>query len=70
MAQQNSLQYMQMMEERRRATLEQQNNFFQELLQHNRIERPENQESLCLTSRTPNQYPLPMNQSQWMLKIC
>jgi hypothetical protein len=34
---------MKMFEERQRATMEQQNRFFQELLQQNRIERPENQ---------------------------
>ena len=33
MTQQNFVQYMQMMEERQRITLEQQNKFFQELLQ-------------------------------------
>ncbi|KAK1647639.1 hypothetical protein QYE76_065444 [Lolium multiflorum] len=43
MTQQNFVQYMQMMEERQRITLEQQNKFFQELLQQNRVERPENQ---------------------------
>src|SRR5215203_7441253 len=43
MTQQNFLQYMQMMEERQRITLEQQNKFFQELLQQNRVERLENQ---------------------------
>ncbi|KAK1606090.1 hypothetical protein QYE76_029763 [Lolium multiflorum] len=43
MTQQNFVQYMQMMEERQRVTLEQQNKFFQELLQQNRAERPENQ---------------------------
>ena len=43
MTQQNFLQYMQMLEERQRATLEQQNKFFQELLRQNRVERPENQ---------------------------
>ncbi|KAK1601637.1 hypothetical protein QYE76_026939 [Lolium multiflorum] len=43
MTQQNFLQYMQMMEERQRITLEQQNKFFQELLQQNRVDRPENQ---------------------------
>ncbi|KAK1627255.1 hypothetical protein QYE76_001570 [Lolium multiflorum] len=43
MTQQNFVQYMQMMEERQRVTLEQQNRFFQELLQQNRVERPENQ---------------------------
>ncbi|KAK1646343.1 hypothetical protein QYE76_064148 [Lolium multiflorum] len=39
MTQQNFLQYMQMMEERQRITLEQQNKFFQQ----NKVERPENQ---------------------------
>ncbi|KAK1665259.1 hypothetical protein QYE76_053418, partial [Lolium multiflorum] len=43
MTQQNFVQYMQMLEERQRVTLEQQNRFFQELLQQNRVERPENQ---------------------------
>ncbi|KAK1649890.1 hypothetical protein QYE76_067695 [Lolium multiflorum] len=43
MTQQNFIQYMQMVEERQRVTLEQQNKFFQELLQQNRVERPENQ---------------------------
>ncbi|KAK1616990.1 hypothetical protein QYE76_022507 [Lolium multiflorum] len=43
MTQQNFLQYMQMLEERQRVTMEQQNKFFQELLQQNRVERPENQ---------------------------
>ncbi|KAK1629507.1 hypothetical protein QYE76_003822 [Lolium multiflorum] len=43
MTQQNFVQYMQMMEERQRVTLEQQNRFFQELLQQNRVERHENQ---------------------------
>ncbi|KAK1619958.1 hypothetical protein QYE76_025475 [Lolium multiflorum] len=43
MTQQNFIQYMQMVEERQRITLEQQNKFFQELLQQNRVERPENQ---------------------------
>jgi hypothetical protein len=37
------MQYMQMMEERQRVTLEQQNKFFQELLHQNRVERPEHQ---------------------------
>ncbi|KAK1629861.1 hypothetical protein QYE76_004176 [Lolium multiflorum] len=36
MTQQNFIQYMQMVEERQRVTLEQQNKFFQELLQQNR----------------------------------
>ncbi|KAK1611633.1 hypothetical protein QYE76_035306 [Lolium multiflorum] len=43
MTQQNFLQYMEMLEERQRMTMEQQNKFFQELLQRNRVERPENQ---------------------------
>ncbi|KAK1694345.1 hypothetical protein QYE76_011042 [Lolium multiflorum] len=43
MTQQNFVQYMQMLEERQRVTLEQQNRFFQELLQQNRVERHENQ---------------------------
>ncbi|KAK1649110.1 hypothetical protein QYE76_066915 [Lolium multiflorum] len=43
MTQQNFLQYMQMMEERQRITMEQQNKFFQELLQQNKVERLENQ---------------------------
>ncbi|KAK1696236.1 hypothetical protein QYE76_012933 [Lolium multiflorum] len=43
MTQQNFLQYMQMLEERQRMTMEQQNKFFQELLQQNRVERPNNQ---------------------------
>ncbi|KAK1618860.1 hypothetical protein QYE76_024377 [Lolium multiflorum] len=43
MTQQNFLQYMQMLEERQRITLEQQNKFFQELLQQNKVERPDNQ---------------------------
>ncbi|KAK1616582.1 hypothetical protein QYE76_022099 [Lolium multiflorum] len=43
MTQQNFLQYMQMMEERQRITMEQQNRFFQELLQQNKVDRPENQ---------------------------
>ncbi|KAK1632407.1 hypothetical protein QYE76_006722, partial [Lolium multiflorum] len=43
MTQQNFVQYMQMMEERQRVTLEQQNKFFKDLLQQNRAERPENQ---------------------------
>ncbi|KAK1694525.1 hypothetical protein QYE76_011222 [Lolium multiflorum] len=43
MTQQNFLQYMQMMEERQRITMEQQNKFFQELLQQNKVDRPENQ---------------------------
>ncbi|KAK1642873.1 hypothetical protein QYE76_060678 [Lolium multiflorum] len=43
MTQQNFLQYMQMLEEKQRMTMEQQNKFFQELLQQNRVERPENQ---------------------------
>ncbi|KAK1694422.1 hypothetical protein QYE76_011119 [Lolium multiflorum] len=42
MTQQNFVQYMQLVEERQRVTLEQQNKFFQELLQQNRVERPEN----------------------------
>ncbi|KAK1645848.1 hypothetical protein QYE76_063653 [Lolium multiflorum] len=42
MTQQNFIQYMQLVEERQRVTLEQQNKFFQELLQQNRVERPEN----------------------------
>ncbi|KAK1670154.1 hypothetical protein QYE76_058313 [Lolium multiflorum] len=37
----NFLQYMQMFEERQRLTMEQQNKFFQELLQQNRVERTE-----------------------------
>ncbi|KAK1651525.1 hypothetical protein QYE76_069330 [Lolium multiflorum] len=43
MTQQNFIQYMQLVEERQRVTLEQQNKFFQDLLQQNRVERPENQ---------------------------
>ncbi|KAK1628504.1 hypothetical protein QYE76_002819 [Lolium multiflorum] len=43
MTQQNFLQYMQMLEERQRVTMEQQNTFFQELLQQNKVERPDNQ---------------------------
>ncbi|KAK1693779.1 hypothetical protein QYE76_010476 [Lolium multiflorum] len=43
MTQQNFLQYMQMLEERQRMTMEQKNKFFQELLQQNRVERPDNQ---------------------------
>ncbi|KAK1610982.1 hypothetical protein QYE76_034655 [Lolium multiflorum] len=43
MTQQNFLQYMQMLEERQRMTMEQQNKFFQELLQQNKVERPDNQ---------------------------
>ncbi|KAK1628800.1 hypothetical protein QYE76_003115 [Lolium multiflorum] len=43
MTQQNFLQYMQMMEERQRITMEQQNKFFHDLLQQNKVERPENQ---------------------------
>ncbi|KAK1632239.1 hypothetical protein QYE76_006554 [Lolium multiflorum] len=43
MTQQNFVQYMQLVEERQRVTLEQQSKFFQELLQQNRVERPENQ---------------------------
>ncbi|KAK1620910.1 hypothetical protein QYE76_026427 [Lolium multiflorum] len=39
---QNFIQYMQLVEERQRVTLEQQNKFFQELMQQNRVERPEN----------------------------
>ncbi|KAK1647052.1 hypothetical protein QYE76_064857 [Lolium multiflorum] len=42
MTQQNFIQYMQLVEERQRVMLEQQNKFFQELLQQNRVERPEN----------------------------
>ncbi|KAK1631657.1 hypothetical protein QYE76_005972 [Lolium multiflorum] len=42
MTQQNFIQYMQLVEERQRVTLEQQNKFFQDLLQQNRVERPEN----------------------------
>ncbi|KAK1598128.1 hypothetical protein QYE76_018690 [Lolium multiflorum] len=42
MTQQNFIQYMQLVEERQRVTLEQQNKFFQDLLQQNRMERPEN----------------------------
>ncbi|KAK1611784.1 hypothetical protein QYE76_035457 [Lolium multiflorum] len=42
MTQQNFIQYMQLVEERQHVTLEQQNKFFQELLQQNRVERPEN----------------------------
>ncbi|KAK1631627.1 hypothetical protein QYE76_005942 [Lolium multiflorum] len=40
MTQQNFIQYMQLVEEH--VTLEQQNKFFQDLLQQNRVERPEN----------------------------
>ncbi|KAK1643793.1 hypothetical protein QYE76_061598 [Lolium multiflorum] len=43
MTQQNFLQYMQMMEERQRITMEQQNKFFHDLLQQNKVDRPENQ---------------------------
>ncbi|KAK1662832.1 hypothetical protein QYE76_050991 [Lolium multiflorum] len=46
MTQQNFLQYMQMMEERQRITMEQQNKFFHDLLQQNKVDRPENQGSL------------------------
>ncbi|KAK1602651.1 hypothetical protein QYE76_007646 [Lolium multiflorum] len=42
MTQQNFIQYMQMVEERQRVTLEQQNKFFHDLLQQNQVERPEN----------------------------
>ncbi|KAK1607964.1 hypothetical protein QYE76_031637 [Lolium multiflorum] len=43
MTQQNFLQYMQMMEERQMITMEQQNKFFHDLLQQNKVDRPENQ---------------------------
>ncbi|KAK1652429.1 hypothetical protein QYE76_070234 [Lolium multiflorum] len=56
MTQQNFVQYMQMLEERQRVTLEQQNRFFQELLQQNRVERHENQGVTLQTSRTQSQY--------------
>ncbi|KAK1602293.1 hypothetical protein QYE76_008142 [Lolium multiflorum] len=43
MTQQNFIQYMQLAEERQRVTLELQNKFLQDLMQQNRVERPENQ---------------------------
>jgi hypothetical protein len=60
---------MQMLEERQCATMEQQKKFFQKLLQQNRVERPENQGVTLLDFQIPSQYPSPMPQSQWTLKI-
>ena len=57
MTQQNFIQYMQMVEERQRITLEQQNKFFQELLQQNRA------------SETPSLYLSHTRPSQWTRKI-
>ncbi|KAK1649628.1 hypothetical protein QYE76_067433, partial [Lolium multiflorum] len=72
MTQQNFVQYMQMMEERQRVTLEQQNKFFQELLQQNRAERPENQGvSLSDFQNTkPISFayaPEPMDAEDWLM---
>ncbi|KAK1615471.1 hypothetical protein QYE76_020988 [Lolium multiflorum] len=50
MTQENFLQYMQMMEERQRITMEQQNKFFHDLLQQNKVERHENQGVTLSTS--------------------
>ncbi|KAK1590257.1 hypothetical protein QYE76_018765 [Lolium multiflorum] len=63
MTQQNFVQYMQLVEERQRVTLEQQNKFFQELLQRAGVER---QESGHL-ARLPNTKPISFAyaRSQW-----
>ncbi|KAK1633050.1 hypothetical protein QYE76_007365 [Lolium multiflorum] len=69
MTQQNFLQYMQMLEERQRMTMEQQNKFFQELLQQNKVERPENQALPCQIL-TQSQYRLraePMDAEDWLM---
>ncbi|KAK1651955.1 hypothetical protein QYE76_069760 [Lolium multiflorum] len=69
MTQQNFVQYMQMMDERQRVTLEQQNRFFQELLA-TELRGMRIRESLC-TSRIPSQYLLhtrePMDAEDWLM---
>ncbi|KAK1604415.1 hypothetical protein QYE76_028088 [Lolium multiflorum] len=72
MTQQNFMQYMQMMEERQRITLEQQNKFFQELLHHNRGERPENQGVTLLDFQNTKPIsfayaPEPMDAKDWLM---
>ncbi|KAK1615687.1 hypothetical protein QYE76_021204 [Lolium multiflorum] len=65
MTQQNFVQYMQLVEERQRVTLEQQNKFFQELLQQNRVERPENQGVTLSDFQNPSLYLSHTRPSQW-----
>jgi hypothetical protein len=72
MTQQHFLQYMQMMEERQRVTLEQQNKFFQELLQQNRVERPENRGVTLLDFQNTKPIsfayaPEPMDAEDWLM---
>ncbi|KAK1632812.1 hypothetical protein QYE76_007127 [Lolium multiflorum] len=72
MTQQNFMQYMQMMEERQRVTLEQQNKFFQELLHQNRVERPENQGVTLLDFQNTKPIsfayaPEPMDAEDWLM---
>ncbi|KAK1606157.1 hypothetical protein QYE76_029830 [Lolium multiflorum] len=72
MTQQNFLQYMQMMEERQRITMEQQNKFFHDLLQQNKVERPENQGvTLSDFQNTKPIYfayaPEPMDAEDWLM---
>ncbi|KAK1680839.1 hypothetical protein QYE76_041687 [Lolium multiflorum] len=72
MTQQQFLQYMQMTEERQRVTLEQQNKFFQELLQQNRVERPENHGVTLLDFQNTKPIsfayaPEPMDVEDWLM---
>ncbi|KAK1606928.1 hypothetical protein QYE76_030601 [Lolium multiflorum] len=72
MTQQNFLKYMQMLEERQRVTLEQQNKFFQELLQQNRVERPENQGVTLFDFQNTKPIsfayaPEPMDAEDWLM---
>ncbi|KAK1678158.1 hypothetical protein QYE76_039006 [Lolium multiflorum] len=70
MTQQNFVQYMQLVEERQRITLEQQNKFFQELLQQNRVERPENPGVTLadFQNTKPISYaPEPMDAEDWLM---
>ena len=69
MTQQNFLQYMQMLEERQRVTLEQQNKFFQELLQQNKVERPDNQGVTLSDIQNTNLYPSHTRPSLWTRRI-
>ncbi|KAK1619442.1 hypothetical protein QYE76_024959 [Lolium multiflorum] len=73
MTQQNFLQYMQMLEERQHMTMEQQNKFFQELLQQKIGWRGQKiRESLCRTSRIRSQLsfayaPEPIDAEDWLM---
>jgi hypothetical protein len=61
-----------MLEERQRITMEPQNKFFQELLQHNKVERPENQGVTLTDFQNTKPVPFasapePMDAEDWLL---